>query len=93
MRSSAAGAGATQVVVAPHVASPCGTIGGDLAEPAPADRADLIGRLHQREDAARLAELLMDLEEDEPARLRLVGAISLGYSTSPFLEVLQQRGE
>jgi hypothetical protein len=40
-----------------------------------ADRAVLIGRLHQREDAAWLAELLIDLEEDEPARLRLVAAL------------------
>jgi hypothetical protein len=31
-----------------------------------ADHAALIGRLHQREDAAWLAELLIDLEEDEP---------------------------
>jgi hypothetical protein len=42
---------------------------------ADADRAALIGRLHQREDAAWLAELLIDLEEDEPARLRLVAAL------------------
>lgn len=37
-------------------------------------------RLHQRADAEWLAELLMDLEEDEPARLRLVAALlcSLG---------------
>jgi hypothetical protein len=40
-----------------------------------ADRASLIGRLHQRQDAAWLAELLIDLEEDEPARLRLVAAL------------------
>jgi hypothetical protein len=40
-----------------------------------ADRAALIGRLHQREDAEWLAELLIDLEEDEPARLRLVAAL------------------
>jgi hypothetical protein len=29
-----------------------------------ADRADLIGRLHQHNDAAWLAELLMDIESD-----------------------------
>ena len=40
-----------------------------------ADRAALIGRLHQRQDAEWLAELLIDLEEDEPARLRLVAAL------------------
>jgi hypothetical protein len=40
-----------------------------------ADRAALIGRLHQREVAAWLAELLIDLEEDEPARLWLVAAL------------------
>ncbi len=40
-----------------------------------ADRAALIGRLHQRADAEWLAELLIDLEEDEPARLHLVEAL------------------
>jgi hypothetical protein len=41
------------------------------------DRAALIGRLHVRDDAAWLAELLMDLEDDvgEVARLRLVDAL------------------
>ena len=43
-----------------------------------ADRAALIGRLHQREDAAWLAEMLIDLEEDEAARLRLVAALREG---------------
>ena len=38
-----------------------------------------IGRLQQREDAAWLAELLIDLEEDEPARLRLVAALRTGF--------------
>jgi hypothetical protein len=32
-----------------------------------ADRAALIGRIHQREDAEWLAELLIALEEDTPA--------------------------
>ena len=38
------------------------------------DRAATIARLHAREDAAWLAELLIDLEDDvgEIARLRLV---------------------
>lgn len=37
----------------------------------------LIGRLHVRDDAAWLAELLMELEDDvgEIARLRLVEAL------------------
>jgi hypothetical protein len=43
--------------------------------PPDADRAALIGRLHRREGAEWLAELLIDLEEDEPARLRLVAAL------------------
>ncbi|MDP9329999.1 MAG: hypothetical protein M3P11_05075 [Actinomycetota bacterium] len=37
-----------------------------------ADRAALIGRLYQRDDARWLAELLTDLEADELARLQLV---------------------
>jgi hypothetical protein len=40
-----------------------------------ADRAALIGRLAQRDDAAWLAEVLIDLEEDEPARLHLIEAL------------------
>lgn len=40
-----------------------------------ADRAALIGRLHQRDDATWLAELMMDLEQDELARLNLVAAL------------------
>jgi hypothetical protein len=40
-------------------------------------RASLIGRLSQREDASWLAELLVDLEMDEPARLQLAEAIRL----------------
>jgi hypothetical protein len=40
-----------------------------------ADRAALIGRLTQRADAEWLAELLIDLEENEPARLYLVEAL------------------
>jgi hypothetical protein len=40
-----------------------------------ADRAALIGRIHQRQDAAWLAELLIDLGEDEPARLRLLASL------------------
>ena len=34
-----------------------------------ADRAALIGQLHQRDDAEWLVEILIDLEEDEPARI------------------------
>jgi hypothetical protein len=40
-----------------------------------ADRAALIGRLSLRADGEWLAELLIDLEEDEPARLHLVAAL------------------
>lgn len=46
----------------------------NLLERSDVDRAALIGRLHVRDDAAWLAELLIDLEDDvgEIARLRLV---------------------
>jgi hypothetical protein len=37
----------------------------------PAERAEPIGRLYQRDNATWLAELLIDVEEDEPARLKL----------------------
>jgi len=49
----------------------------EVLERSDADRAALIGRLHARDDAAWLAELLMDLEDDvgEIARLRLVDAL------------------
>jgi hypothetical protein len=40
-----------------------------------ADRAALIGRLAQRNDAAWLAELLTDLEVDEVARLHMAEAL------------------
>jgi hypothetical protein len=36
----------------------------EVLERSDADRAALIGRLHVRDDAAWLAELLMDLEDD-----------------------------
>lgn len=44
----------------------------DVLERSDSDRAVLTGRLHVRDDAAWLAELLMDLEDDagEIARLR-----------------------
>ena len=46
----------------------------EALERSDADRAALIGRLHVRNDAAWLAEFLMDLEDDvgEVARLRLI---------------------
>ena len=49
----------------------------DVLERSDADRAALIGRLHVRDDAAWLSELLMDLEDDvgEIARLRLAEAL------------------
>ncbi len=42
-----------------------------------ADRAALIGRLHQRDDTAWLAELLMDIESDPDGitRLQVVEAL------------------
>jgi hypothetical protein len=49
-----------------------------LAADAPdADRAAVIARLHMRDDAVWLADLLMDLEDDvgEIARLRLVDGL------------------
>jgi hypothetical protein len=54
----------------------------EVLERSDADRAALIGRLHARDDAEWLAELLMDLEGEagEIARLRLVDGLrwSLG---------------
>jgi hypothetical protein len=49
----------------------------EVLERPEADRAVLIARLHAREDAVWLAELLMDLEDDvgEIARLRLLDAL------------------
>jgi hypothetical protein len=49
----------------------------EVLERPDADRAALIGRLHARDDAAWLADLLMDLEDDvgEITRLRLVDAL------------------
>ena len=41
------------------------------------DRTPLIAALIHREDAAWLAELLTDLEQDEPARLRVAGGLRL----------------
>jgi hypothetical protein len=40
-----------------------------------ADRAALIGRLHDRDAARWLAEVLIDLEVDEMARLQLVDGL------------------
>jgi hypothetical protein len=40
-----------------------------------ADRAALIGQLHQRADKHWLAEVLTDLEVDEVARLHLIEAL------------------
>jgi hypothetical protein len=49
----------------------------EVLERSDQDRAAAIGRLHLRDDAAWLAELLMDLEDDvgEIARLRLVAGV------------------
>ena len=55
----------------------------EVLERSDADRAALIGRLHVRDDAAWLAELLIDLEDDvaEIMRLRLIEALrrEVGY--------------
>jgi hypothetical protein len=49
----------------------------EILERSDAERAALIGRLHVRDDAAWLAELLMDLEDDvgEIARIRLMTSL------------------
>jgi hypothetical protein len=47
----------------------------DVLTRSESDRAALIGRLSQRADAEWLAELLIDLEEDEVPRLHLVEAL------------------
>jgi hypothetical protein len=49
----------------------------EVLERSDADRATLIGRLHAREDARWLAELLIDLEDEvgEMARLRLMDGL------------------
>jgi hypothetical protein len=48
------------------------------------DRAALIDRLHEWDDAAWLADLLMDLEDDvgEIARLRLVDELRRTFADS-----------
>jgi hypothetical protein len=48
----------------------------EILERSDADRAALIGRLHLRDDAAWLADLLMDLEDEvgETVRFRLVAS-------------------
>jgi hypothetical protein len=47
----------------------------DVVTRSGADRASLIGRLHDRADTIWLAELLTDLEIDEMARLQLAEAL------------------
>jgi hypothetical protein len=47
----------------------------DVLTRSDADRAALIGRLHLREDAAWLAALLIDIEEDEVVRLQIADAL------------------
>ena len=42
-----------------------------------ADRAALIGRLSSRDDAQWLAEILIDLETDEVARLQVVEGLRI----------------
>jgi hypothetical protein len=49
----------------------------DVLSRSDADRAALIGRLHQREDMTWLAELLIEIESDpnDITRLELIGAL------------------
>lgn len=47
----------------------------DVLTRSEADRAALIGRLSLRDDGEWLTELLIDLKEDEPARLHLLAAL------------------
>ena len=46
-----------------------------------ADRAALMGRLSSRDDAHWLAEILIDLETDEVARLQLVEGLRLALAS------------
>jgi len=43
-----------------------------VLERSPGERAELIGRLYARQDARWLAEMLIDVEEDDLARLHLL---------------------
>lgn len=56
----------------------------DLLEQSDSDRAALIGRLYGRDDATWLAELLMDLEDDEGelARLALLKGLQAALGES-----------
>jgi hypothetical protein len=49
-----------------------------------ADRAALIGRLHQRDDTTWLAELFMDIDSDpdDITRLKLIGALGCPHVTT-----------
>lgn len=53
----------------------------DVLTRSDADRAALIGRLHQREDAAWLAELLIDIESDpdDITRLQVIEALRRAF--------------
>ncbi|MEA2551814.1 MAG: hypothetical protein QOE25_1583, partial [Actinomycetota bacterium] len=44
------------------------------------ERAALIGELRRRDDTAWLADLLIDLERDEPARRRVAGGLRMALS-------------
>lgn len=56
----------------------------EVLERSGADRAELIGRLHTREDALWFAELLIDPEDDvgEIARLRLADGLRRRLGTT-----------
>jgi hypothetical protein len=55
----------------------------DVLQRPEADRAALIGRLYQREDAQAIAEILLDVESDpdDLVRLRLIGALEAVLGT------------
>jgi hypothetical protein len=55
----------------------------EVLERSDEERASLIGRLHARDDARWLAELLIELEDDlgEIARLRLVNGLRVALGS------------
>lgn len=56
----------------------------EVLERPDADRAALIGRLHVRDDAAWLAELLIDLEDDVGERRGSGSLMSFGRMAPPL---------
>ncbi len=54
----------------------------DVLTRPPEERVAVIGKLHARSETRALAESLIDLEEDEPARLRFTEARGVGWETT-----------